>query len=76
MVIIFRYLAKEVYSTVVATSTVLLLIFMSNQFVRYLQHAAVGELSRRVLLLLMTLQVPSLLCLLLPLSLFLGILSV
>lgn len=72
--IITRYLAKEVYTTLVATTIVLLLIFISNQLVRFLQFAAAGELSSRAVVLLLLLTLPYLLSLLLPLSLFLSIL--
>ena len=42
-VIIFRYLAKEVLTSMVAVSAVLLLIIMSGRFVRYLADAAAGK---------------------------------
>jgi lipopolysaccharide export system permease protein len=57
-----------------ATTLVLLLIFISNQLVRYLQFAAAGEMSSHAIALLLLLQIPPLLSLLLPLSLFLSIL--
>lgn len=72
--IISRYLTKEVYGTLFATTILLLLIFASNQFARYLHLAASGELSNNVILLLMLLHIPILLSLLLPLSLFIAIL--
>lgn len=72
--IITRYLTKEVYTTLFATTILLLLIFASNQFARYLHLAANGELTGNTLMLLMLLHIPILLSLLLPLSLFLAIL--
>lgn len=72
--IIFRYLTREVYATLLATTTVLLLIFISNQLIHYLGQAASGNLPARGVLQLMSLQVPLLLGFLLPLGLFLGIL--
>lgn len=72
--IIFRYLTKEVYATLLAATTVLLLIFISNQFIHYLNQAASGGIPVRTVMQLMSLQVPLLLGYLLPLSLFLGIL--
>lgn len=74
MTIISRYLAKEVYSHLLATAVILLAIFISNQVVRYLQSAAAGEIAGNVVALLLLLQLPHLLALLLPLSLFLAIL--
>jgi lipopolysaccharide export system permease protein len=73
-VIIFRYLVKEVYGTLLATTGVLLLLLISNQFVHYLTQAAAGILPVRTVMQMMSLQVPLLLGLLLPLGLFLGIL--
>lgn len=72
--IIFRYLAKEIYSALLASTAVLLLIFISNQFVRYLKYAAQGRFPAKAVLLVMSLKIPELLGVLLPLSLFLGIL--
>lgn len=72
--IIFRYLVKEVYGTMLATTGVLLLILISNQFVHYLGQAAAGMVPVHTVMQMMSLQVPLLLGLLLPLGLFLGIL--
>jgi len=72
--IVSRYLAKEVYSTLLATASILLVIFFSNQVIRYLRDAAAGELAGHDVVLLLLLQLPHLLALLLPLSLFLAIL--
>lgn len=72
--IIFRYLAKEVYASVSAVMIVLLLIFMSNQFIRYLAQAAAGKLGAGLLIQLMLLQIPHLLGILLPLAFYLAIL--
>lgn len=72
--IIKRYLAKEVYNSLFATSLILLLIFLSNQMVRYLQGVASGELSGKAVAMLTLLALPHLLSMILPLSLFLAIL--
>ena len=74
--IIFRYLTKEVYSTLLGVTGVLLVIFICNQFVHFLEMAADGRLTGTAVMQLMSLQVPILLGLLLPLSLFMGILLV
>ncbi len=73
-VIIFRYLAKEVLTSMVAVSAVLLLIIMSGRFVRYLSDAAAGKLDAAVLLTLMGYRLPSFLELIIPLGFFIGIL--
>jgi len=73
-VIIFRYLAKEVYTTLSVLAGILLLTFLSNAFVRYLTRAASGKLSGLTVLKIMAMQIPYLLGLLLPASLFLAFL--
>lgn len=70
---IFRYLFKEVASNFFAVSSMLLLIFLSARFVRYLASAASGEFSGNVILSLILFRLPSFLEIILPLSLFLGI---
>lgn len=72
--IIWRYLTKEVYGTLLATTAIVLVILISNQFIHYLDQAAAGNLPLKTVMQLMSLQVPLLLGLLLPLGLFLGIL--
>lgn len=71
--IISRYLTKEILNTLLAVTFVLLLIFLSNQLVRYLSYAAAGKLGANILFQLMGFEIPYLLALLLPLSLYLGI---
>ena len=72
--LIARYLTKEVYTTLVATTLVLLFIFISNQFIHFLYSAAAGKISAHLIALLLLLKTPVLLGTLLPLSLFLAIL--
>lgn len=71
--IISRYLTKEVLNALLAVSFVLLLIFLSNQLVRYLSYAAMGKVGANILLQLMGFEIPYLLALILPLGLYLGI---
>ncbi|KTC65418.1 permease (plasmid) [Legionella adelaidensis] len=72
--IIFRYLAKEVFVTLAALTTILLLIFMSNQFVRYLNRAASGQIPAMFIMKLMALELPNLIGLLLPLGFYVALL--
>lgn len=72
--LIFRYLAKEIFITLVSLTGILLLIFMSNQFVRYLSRAASGQIPGMVIFKLMMLELPNLLGLLLPLGFYVAIL--
>lgn len=74
MSLIFRYLAKETYMTMIAVTSILVLIFMSHQFVHYLSDAAGGRLTPQAVLQMMCIQVPLLLGFMLPLGLFIGIL--
>jgi len=71
--IISRYLIKEVVAALLAVTVVLLLIFLSNQLVRYLSYAASGKIAAHLVVQLMGYEIPYLLALLLPLSLYLGI---
>ena len=71
--IISRYLTKEVAGALFAVTFVLLLVFLSNQLVRYLSYAASGKIAANILMQLMGFEIPYLLALLLPLGLYLGI---
>lgn len=72
--LIFRYLAKEVFVTLASLTTILLLIFMSNQFVRYLNRAASGQIPAVFIMKLMMLELPNLIGLLLPLGFYVALL--
>ncbi|MGM0450859.1 MAG: LPS export ABC transporter permease LptF [Pseudomonadota bacterium] len=72
--IIFRYLGRQVLTTMAAVALVLLLIFMSGRFLQYLASAAEGEYAANVIFIVMGYRLPEFLELILPLSFFLGIL--
>ena len=72
--IIFRYLGRQVLTTMTAVALVLLLIFMSGRFLQYLASAAEGEYAANVIVIVMGYRLPEFLELILPLSFFLGIL--
>jgi lipopolysaccharide export system permease protein len=72
--LIFRYLAKEVFTTLTGLTTILMLIFMSNQVVIYLNRAASGTMPGMLIMKLMLLEMPNLLGLLLPLGFFTSLL--
>lgn len=74
--IIFRYISKELYSSLTGMVLILLIIFMSNQFIHYLHYAAEGSITMAAVMKLMILQVPFLLGYLIPLSLYISILLV
>lgn len=72
--LIFRYLAKEVFITLVALTAILLLIFMSNQLIGYLNRAANGQIPGVFILKLMMFELPTLMSLLLPLGFYVALL--
>mgnify|MGYP003562052864 FL=1 len=72
--LIFRYLSKEVFVTLISLTAILLLIFMSNQLVLYLNRAASGQIPGIFILKLMMLELPNLLSLLLPLGFYVALL--
>jgi lipopolysaccharide export system permease protein len=72
-VILSRYLTREVFGSLLAVTFILLLIFLSNQLVRFLSYAAAGKMASSILLQLLGFEIPYLLALLLPLGLYLGI---
>ena len=72
--LIFRYLAKEVLLSLASLTVILLLIFMSNQFVIYLKAAANGKIPLMLVMKLMLLELPTFMVLLLPLGFYVSIL--
>lgn len=74
MSIIQRYLLREVSLAFGAVMFVLLLVYMSNRFVRFLAQAAAGDISADIVLRLVMYKTLVGLVLLLPLSLFVAIL--
>ncbi len=74
LTIIFRYLTRQVLINMLAVSGVLLLVFMSARFIKYLAEAAAGDISPDVLFIAMGYRFPSFLELILPLGFFIGIL--
>ncbi len=74
MTIIFRYLIRQIMVSMFAVSGILLLVFMSGRFIKYLGSAAEGEIAAGVLFAIMGYRFPGFLELILPLGLFIGIL--
>ncbi len=72
--IIDRYIAREILLTLVAVLFVLLVIFMSNRFVRYLADATAGNLSSDLVLAMLGLKTLGTLTLILPIAFFMAIL--
>lgn len=72
--IIFRYLAKEVFLTLISLTSILMLIFLSNQLIQYLNRAASGSIPGVIIMKLMILELPTLLSLLIPLGFYIAML--
>jgi len=73
-VIIFRYLLKEVAKTQLAVFFVLMTIFISQKFVRVLGDASEGSIPGQMVMIFIAVKIPDLAGMMLPLSLFLGVL--
>jgi lipopolysaccharide export system permease protein len=74
--IIFRYLSRDLLYTSLAVSAILLTIFLSSSFSRFLDDAAQGHLAVDALFSIILFRMPRLLELILPLGFFLAILLV
>ncbi|MGX9418156.1 LPS export ABC transporter permease LptF [Vibrio sp. RC27] len=72
--IIVRYLIKETVKSQLAIFFILFMVFLSQKFITILASASDGEIPARLILTLVALNMPSMAVLMLPLSLFLGIL--
>lgn len=71
--LIFRYLLKETIKSQLAVFLVIMAIFLTRNFVRVLADASDGEIPAGLVLGFLALSTPYLASLILPLSLFLGI---
>lgn len=72
--LIFRYLISETFKAQLAVFVVLLTIFISQQFVQILAQASDGQIPAGLVMAVLGLQLPGLASLILPISMFLGIL--
>lgn len=72
--ILFRYFAKEVFSTMLAVAGIVLVISMGWRFNGYLNEAANGIWTKDILYLIMLYRLPDFLELILPISFFLALL--
>lgn len=70
---IFRYLLKETLKSQLAVFFILMVIFVTQRFVRVLAEASNGDIPASLVLGFLALKAPALASLILPLSLFLGI---
>lgn len=71
---VFRYLFREVSSSFAAVSFIILLIFLSSRFIKYLARAANGSMSSDILLWIMLYRLPGFVEMILPIGFFIGVL--
>lgn len=72
--LITRYLAKEVLTTLTVIITVLLVVFLSNRLLLLLEMATLGQFPVAVVMKLVLLNAPALIGMLMPIALFFAIL--
>ena len=72
--IIVRYLIKETVKSQFAIFFVLFLVFLSQQFIKVLASASAGEIPASMIIKMVALNMPDMGLLMLPLSLYIGIL--
>lgn len=72
--IIFRYLIAEVFKSQMAVFLVLMTIFVSQKYVKILADASEGQIPGQLVMAVIAFKLPQLAGLILPLSVFLGIL--
>jgi lipopolysaccharide export system permease protein len=72
--ILFRYLTRELLTSLSLITSLLFLILISNEFVHYLNQVASGKFAASILWELILLESPRFLAILLPFGLFLAIL--
>ena len=74
--LIFRYLAKDVFLTLLALTIFMLLVFLGDAFLSALKHVANGRIPLGFITHLMIFEVPNLLWKALPLAFYLALLIV
>ncbi len=72
--IIYRYLSSQLLSSTLAVAFVLSIIIFSGRFLGYMAEAASGKIEGWAVFLVLLYRLPEFMTLILPLSLFLGIL--
>lgn len=76
VLIIRRYLSRQVMSTTIAITVILTVIMLGGRLVKYFGLAAAGKLDLSVLLSIIGFRIPGFLTLILPLGFFAGMLLV
>jgi len=73
-VLINRHFSQELINYLLTVTVIVLVIFLGNQLIRYLNDAAAGNMSLAIVGKLILLEVPYLLSLLLPVTFFIALL--
>ncbi len=71
-----RYIHRQLFSTTIVIGFVLTLVMVGGRFIRYLSHAASGDIAADAVFKVLILRLPEFMQMLLPLALFIGILLV
>lgn len=74
ILILYRYIASELFKSLFAVTFTLLIIIMSGRLIKYLADVADGDLAPDFLFLIMLYRLPNFLEVIVPLGLFIGIL--
>lgn len=72
--LVYRYLSRQLFASTLAVAFVLVLVLVFGRFIKYLGDAAEGRIQAEVLWGLLIFRLPGFLELILPMSLFMGIL--
>ncbi len=76
VLILYRYINRQLLTTTIVVTIVLMMVLVSGRFIKYLASAATGEIAADVLFLVMLYRLPEFLQLILPLSVFIAVLLV
>lgn len=74
--ILYRYINRQLFVTTVVVTFVLTMVLVSGRFIKYMAQAAAGEIAADALFLIMFFRLPEFLQMILPLSLYIGVLLV
>lgn len=74
--ILYRYINRQLFMTTVVVTFVLTMVLVSGRFIKYMAQAAAGEIAADALFLIMFFRLPEFLQMILPLSLYIGVLLV
>lgn len=72
--LVYRYLSRQLLAATLAVTLVLVLVLVFGRFIKYLGDAAEGRIQAEVLFSLLLFRLPGFLEMILPMSLFMGIL--